>query len=246
MSRGELFILSAPSGTGKTTLIHSIMTEGLAEFGGVAFSVSYTTRKPRRGEESGRDYHFVDHREFLKMIEDDRFLEWAEVHNNYYGTAYEEVLPRLEQGIDVIMDIDVQGAERVLSRHPDAHSIFIIPPSYEALEQRLAGRGLDDPQAITQRLAVSLWEIRRYQQYEYVIINDNAARASDVLAAIILEKRHRLERINGEVQTVLEDFRRSAESAHLLSETPDEPASDGDDETSEELPTDKEGEDEKS
>jgi len=216
MSRGELFILSAPSGTGKTTLIHSIMTEGLAEFGGVAFSVSYTTRKPRSSEEAGRDYHFVDPQEFQTMIASDRFLEWAEVHNNYYGTAYEEVLPRLEQGIDVIMDIDVQGAERVLSRYPDAHSIFIIPPSYEALEQRLAGRGLDDPQAISQRLAVSLWEIRRYQQYEYVIINDDAARASDVLAAIILEKRHRLERINGEVQTVLDDFRRSAESAQLL------------------------------
>ena len=206
MQRGELFILSAPSGTGKTTLIQSMMRGALADFGGVAFSVSHTTRKPRSGEVDGEDYHFVDHAAFQEMIAGDQFLEWAEVHNNYYGTSLAEVLPRLEQGIDVLMDIDVQGAERVVSRYPEAHSIFIMPPSYQVLEQRLQRRALDDPQAIARRLAVSLWEIRRYDSYRYVIINDDAHRASEVLAAIILEKRHRQDRMRGRVQEILKTF----------------------------------------
>jgi guanylate kinase len=205
-TRGELFILSAPSGTGKTTLIQSMLQGGLANFGGLAFSVSHTTRKPRAGEIDGKDYHFVDHAAFQSMIAGDRFLEWAEVHNNYYGTSFDEVLPRLEQGIDVLMDIDVQGAERVLTRYPTAHSIFIMPPSYDVLDSRLHRRGLDSEQEIARRLAVSLWEIRRYDRYRYVIINDDAHRASDVLAAIILEKRHRQDRMRGRVHSILKDF----------------------------------------
>src|SRR5215470_2770906 len=204
--RGELFILSAPSGTGKSTLIRSIMTKGLDQFGGLAFSVSHTTRKARSGEVDGRDYHFFDHATFQSMIAGDRFLEWAEVHSNYYGTSLEEVFPRLEQGIDVLMDIDVQGAERVLARYPEAHSIFIMPPSYEVLRDRLHRRGLDSEQEIARRLAVSLWEIRRYDRYRYVIINDDAHRASDVLAAIILEKRHRQDRMRARVDDILRDF----------------------------------------
>ena len=205
-TRGELFILSAPSGTGKTTLIHSMLQGGLSKFGGLAFSVSHTTRKPRAGEIDGKDYHFVDHAAFQSMIAGDRFLEWAEVHNNYYGTSFDEVLPRLAQGIDVLMDIDVQGAERVLARYPEAHSIFIMPPSYDVLDSRLHRRGLDSEQEIARRLAVSLWEIRRYDRYRYVIINDDAHRASDVLAAIILEKRHRQDRMRGRVHSILKDF----------------------------------------
>src|SRR5262245_17396280 len=162
---------------------------------GIAFSVSHTTRSPRQGERDGTDYHFVDVPTFQSMIVGEEFLEWAEVHNRYYGTSKAEVFPRLEQGIDVLMDIDVQGAERVLARHPDAHSIFIMPPSYADLARRLAGRALDDPDAISGRLAVSLWEIRRYDRYRYVIINDDARRASEALAAILLEKRQRRERM---------------------------------------------------
>ena len=206
MQPGELFILSAPSGTGKTTLINSIMNGSLKDFGHVAFSVSHTTRAARRGEVPGKDYHFVDHETFQGMIAADRFLEWAEVHNNYYGTSNDEVFPRLEAGTDIIMDIDVQGAERVLARHPEAHSIFIMPPSYEDLEKRLNQRGLDDPQQIARRLAVSLWEIKRYGQYDHVIINDDARRASEVLAAIILEKRHRRARMHARIEAVLRDF----------------------------------------
>jgi len=208
MQRGELFILSAPSGTGKTTLIQSLMrSPSLAGFGGIAFSVSHTTRRPRQGETDGKDYHFVDHAAFRAMIAADRFLEWAEVHDNLYGTSYDEVLPRLDKGIDVLMDIDVQGAERVLARYPEAHSIFIMPPSFEDLAQRLSHRALDDPAQIARRLAVSVSEIARYDRYRYVIINDEAARASEALAAIILEKRHRRERMLGRVQEILRNFK---------------------------------------
>jgi guanylate kinase len=208
--RGELFILSAPSGTGKTTLVRGLLGGGLAACEGLAFSVSHTTRRPRAGEVDGRDYHFVAAEAFQAMIAGDLFLEWAEVHNNYYGTSWAEVTPRLERGTDVLMDIDVQGAERVLSRYPEAHSIFIMPPSYQVLQERLAQRGLDDPQAIARRLAVSRWEMRRSDGYEYVIINDDARRASEVLSAIILEKRYRQEHMRGRVQEILQDFQERA------------------------------------
>ena len=118
MPLGELFILSAPSGAGKTTLIQSLVAGGFADLGGLAFSVSHSTRKPRQGEIDGRDYHFVDRAAFEAMIEADAFLEWAKVHDNYYGTSRDEVFPRLERGIDVLLDIDVQGAEQVMARCP--------------------------------------------------------------------------------------------------------------------------------
>jgi guanylate kinase len=203
---GELFIVSAPSGTGKTTLISHLLPEGVPRLDRLEFSVSYTTRKPRQGEVDGKDYHFVDHATFLSMISTTAFLEWAEVHGNYYGTAVSEVFPRLERGIDVLLDIDVQGAERVLNKNPQAHGIFIMPPSYDDLEQRLHKRGLDDPHVISGRLAVSQQEMTRYERYQYVIVNDDARRASDVLASIILEKRHRRERMEGRVQEILRDF----------------------------------------
>lgn len=204
---GELFILSAPSGAGKTTLIQSLMTvgESFAHFD-VAFSVSHTTRKPRPGEIEGRDYHFVDHATFQDMIATGAFLEWAKVHDNYYGTSQQEVFPRLERGIDVLLDIDVQGAEQVLARHPQAHSIFVMPPSYEDLERRLYRRGVDDERAIARRLAGSVSEIGRYDRYHYVIVNDDARRASEALAAIILDKRHRRARMQPKIQEILRDF----------------------------------------
>lgn len=211
---GELFILSAPSGTGKTTLIH-MMKEALASAVTLAFSVSYTTRKPRQGEVDGRDYHFVDHATFQQRIDGGLFLEWAQVHSNFYGTSRDEVFPRLEQGIDVILDIDVQGAERVLAQHPDANSIFVLPPSYRDLEQRLTRRGLDTQEVIDRRLAVALQEMQRYDRYRYVIINDDAKRASGVLAAIVLEKRHRQERMVGRVQEILEDFQQRGASPQV-------------------------------
>jgi guanylate kinase len=206
MHSGELFILSAPSGTGKTTLIQSLMAGGLNGFGGLAFSVSYTTRQPRDGETDGRDYHFVDLATFQAMIAAGAFLEWAQVHDNYYGTSRDEVFPRLEEGIDVVLDIDVQGADRVLAGHPEAHGIFVMPPSYEDLETRLRLRGKDDEATISRRLAASMREMKRYDRYHYVIINDDARRAGEVLVAIILAKRNRRERMQARVQEILRDF----------------------------------------
>ena len=211
MQRGELFIVSAPSGTGKTTLIRQVVGGGAREIGGIAFSVSHTTRAPRGSETDGRDYHFVGRDEFERMIAADRFLEWAEYTGNYYGTSYDEVLPRLEAGSDVILEIDVQGAERVQSRMPEAHGVFVMPPSFADLRRRLAGRGLETAEAMSRRLGVSLSELRRYDRYEYVIINDDLKRAGDVLAAIILEKRHRLERIRADARRVVEEFSTSFE-----------------------------------
>jgi guanylate kinase len=210
MARGELFIVSAPSGAGKSTLIRKAIEEGLAGHRGVTFSVSHTTRKPRAGEVDGKDYHFVDSKTFQTMVAEEKFLEWAEVHNKLYGTSLAEVLPRLDEGIDVILEIDVQGAEQVLERMPEGVGVFILPPSSEVLSRRLHLRGLDDKEEIARRLAVSLWEIRRYTQYQYVIINDDLDRASDHLTAIILEKRPRLERQQERVEQILRDF----EAAH--------------------------------
>jgi guanylate kinase len=204
--QGELFILSAPSGAGKTTLIQSLMTGPLVASGGLGFSVSYTTRKPRQGEVDGKDYHFVDPPTFRRMIAEDRFLEWAEVHGNHYGTANDEVFPRLEKGIDVLLDIDVQGTGRVLERYPPAHGIFIMPPSYDALVTRLRQRGQDAPQVIDRRLAGAMREMPRYDQYHYVIVNDDVRQATEALTGIILAQRHRKERMLGRVQDILKDF----------------------------------------
>jgi guanylate kinase len=210
MQRGELFILSAPSGAGKTTLIQTLLARadrsGVRGLASLAFSVSHTTRQPRQGEVNGKDYHFVDHATFQAMITDGAFLEWARVHDNLYGTSLAEVFPRLEQGVDVLLDIDVQGAERVMASQPRAHGIFVLPPSYADLERRLHLRALDDEKTIARRLAVALQEMRRYDRYHYVIINDDADRASEALAAIILEKRHRQERMLGRVQEILSNF----------------------------------------
>jgi len=224
MPRADLFILSAPSGTGKTTLIHGMLRGGTGSLSDLVFSVSYTTRAPRRGERDGTDYHFVDHAKFQEMIAADRFLEWAEYNQNFYGTTWDEVVPRLEQGIDVILDIDVQGAERVLRHYKEAVGIFIMPPSFSALHERLLKRGLDEADAVTRRLAVSLWEIRafwemrHYGQYDYAIVNDDAPRASEALASIILARRHRRERMEERAEAVLRDFQEAFDRGSI--ETP--------------------------
>ncbi|MEM6706555.1 MAG: guanylate kinase [Acidobacteriota bacterium] len=214
-SRGDLFILSAPSGTGKTTMIRALLEGELSGLLELHFAISHTTRKPRGGEVDGQDYHFTDPETFRERIAEERFLEWAEVHNNYYGTSLEEVVPFLDRGIDVLLDIDVQGAERVLELCSDpskgplrtpVHSVFILPPSRSALQERLYQRDLDDREEIERRLAVSRAEIQRSPDYEYVIVNRDARAASYVLASIILEKRHRQMRMRGEVEEILGDF----------------------------------------
>jgi guanylate kinase len=213
MQRGELFILSAPSGSGKTTLIDALLRSGHGADGRLAFSVSHTTRAPRQGERDGEDYTFVDRPTFEAMVAAGRFLEWAEVYGNLYGTSMDEVIGRLARGVDVLLDIDVQGAESLMRRFPDAHGIFILPPSYAALVARLRQRGLDEAPAIARRLALSLSEIERYDRYEYVIVNDEADRAGEALAAIILEKRQRRERMGERIAAVLADFKAATAGA---------------------------------
>src|SRR4029453_15377469 len=208
MPRGELFIVSAPSGAGKTTLIGRLMARQDV-LGRLEFSVSHTTRAPRQGERDGREYHFVTKPVFESMAAGNRFLEWAVVHGNLYGTSLDEVDPRLDRGVDVVLDIDVQGAEQVLARRPDAQSIFVLPPSFDALARPLRGRALDGAADISRRLDVSLSEIKRYAGYRYVIINRDAALASEAMAAIILEKRCRRERMDERVAGVVADFERA-------------------------------------
>ena len=209
-SRGELFILSGPSGSGKTSLIRGLLESG--EIDRIAFSVSHTTRAPRTVEKDGGDYHFVSTETFDRMIEGDRFLEWARVHDHQYGTSLDEVMPRLADGIDVLLDIDVQGAQQVLSNRKsglepkDVHGIFVLPPTYEDLRNRLLSRNLDRADVIGRRLTVALQEIQSFAKYEYVIINRDINEASRVLASIILEKRHRQDRMRDQVAVVLSGF----------------------------------------
>lgn len=205
--RGDLFLISAPSGAGKETLVRSVL-EGdlLPDPGRVVMSVSHTTRAPRTGETDGIDYHFVDEATFESMIERDELLEWARYQDRYYGTSRAEVLPRLAAGIDVVLVIEVQGAEKVMREHPEVHSIFILPPSFRELERRLAARGLDGPESIRGRLAVSLSEIRRYESYDYVMINDVLDRASVELASIFVEKRLRTEHMEERVREIVASF----------------------------------------
>jgi len=206
MQRGELFIVSAPSGAGKTTIIRRLMEGPLVRPGSLVYSVSHTSRPARANEIEGRDYHFIDVAAFQRMVGEGAFLEWAEVHGEFKGTSRETVVRSLEDGLDVLVDIDVQGAEQLLEKMPQAHSIFILPPSYDELERRLRRRGLDRAEAIVRRLSVSLWEIERYQRYDYAIINEDLERASDTLAAIILDKQHRLDRMKDRVASVVGNF----------------------------------------
>ena len=206
MQRGELFIVSAPSGAGKTTLIRRLMAGPVGESGQLVYSVSHTSRAARSNETEGRDYYFVDAPTFERMVAADEFLEWAEVYGEYKGTSRATVERSLAAGLDVLVDVDVQGAEQLQEKMPEAHYVFILPPSFDELERRLRGRGLDEPEAIARRLALSLWEIERYERYDYVIINDDLERASDALAAIILDKQHRLGRMKDRVRTVVDSF----------------------------------------
>ncbi len=209
-SRGDLFLVSAPSGVGKTTLIDRLLEGPFRDSADLAVSVSHTTRPPRAGEVDGREYHFVDLPTFEQMIADQRFLEWARYQDNLYGTSLAEVEPRLANGVDVLLEIEVQGAAQVLARHPEAHAVFILPPSFAELARRLVDRGQDDPASVAGRLAVAIEEIQRYRQYQYVIINDDLDRASAELAAILTDKRLRRERVEGRVKEILQAFEAAA------------------------------------
>ena len=192
MNRGSIFIVSAPSGAGKTTLCRMI-TERLK---GIEHSISYTTRAPRPGEVNGRDYYFVDREEFMRMVEGGEFIEWAEVHGNLYGTSKRRLMERIEQGMDVILDIDTQGARQIRQQALEATFIFIMPPSMEVLKQRLLNRGSDSEDVIKKRLKNALDEIADYKHYDYVIINDILEDAFDELKAVILSRRVSISKVD--------------------------------------------------
>ncbi len=185
--KGKLFVISGPSGAGKSTVVFKAM-EGRED---VCFSTSVTTRKPRPGEMDGREYFFVDLDRFREMVENDELLEHAEYVANSYGTPKAYVEEKLEAGMNVILDIEVQGARQVNEKKPDAVKIFIIPPSLEELERRLKGRGTDTSRAIEARLIRARQEYKEADFYDYIIINDDAERAAKELAAIMLAEHCR-------------------------------------------------------
>lgn len=182
---GHLYIVSAPSGAGKTTLVRHL----LAGDAGIRLSISTTTRSPRPGEQDGREYHFVDVPDFLARIAQGEFLEWAEVHGNYYGTSQRWIEAQMVGGQDVLLEIDWQGAQQVRKVFPSATGIFILPPSLEVLHERLSGRGTDSAETIARRLAAARDEMRHVDEFDYVIINDDLQQALKSLQSIINASR---------------------------------------------------------
>jgi guanylate kinase len=182
---GNLFIISAPSGAGKSTLINAL----LKQHADMQLSVSHTTRSPRPGESNGVQYHFTDVPTFKQLIEQDQFIEWAEVFGNYYGTSKAALADKLAQGIDVFLDIDWQGARQIKQQLPFVTSIFILPPSVEALEQRLNQRGQDSAEVIAGRMAKAQDEISHAGEYDYWVVNDDLELALQQFSGIIQTQR---------------------------------------------------------
>ncbi len=197
--KGNLIILTSPSGGGKGTLILQLMANNI----GIGYSVSYTTRKMRDGEIDGRDYFFVDDDDFNARIANNEFLEYAEVHGNYYGTSKAVVDSHIAEGKDVILEIDVQGAKSILEKMPQAVSIFIMPPSFEALSYRLTTRATETTEHLSLRLKNSFDEVREHKDFEYVVINDEIASATRRLESIILAERQKRVRQKEAIQDIL-------------------------------------------
>ena len=205
VGRGDLYIVSSPSGGGKTTLIRRLLANPPGA--PLHFAVSHTTRPKRQGEENGREYHFVAVTEFQRMVQRDEFLEHNEVHDNIYGTSKSEVLPRLAAGEDVILDIDVQGARDVRRVYPEAVTIFIVPASSVELERRLRSRGLDGEEAIQKRLINAAKEIQQAEDFQYVIVNDDLDRATLELESIVRARRLTPARQAARLQRIRAEFR---------------------------------------
>jgi len=182
MKRGKLIIISGPSGAGKSTIVRALMAQSPGAF----FSVSATTRAIRPGEEDGVDYHFVTREAFRELIRTDGLLEWAEYVGNYYGTPAKPVLEKLEQGFDVILDIESRGARQVMDKYPEAISIFVCAPSFAELEKRLRNRGTNTEEDIRRRLIKGRSECEKAEMYTYLIVNDDRDKAAAEAAAILV------------------------------------------------------------
>lgn len=201
-SRGILFVVSSPSGGGKGTLIRRVLNK----VPDLSYSVSFTTRAPRSGEVDGREYFFVTPERFDEMVAAREFLEWAHVHGNRYGTGHQQLNREIAEGRDIILEVDVQGAASVRDLLDDAVSVFILPPSFAILKQRLIARGTDSAEELDLRLRNAPAELAHYSNFHYVVINDDADRAAEQLAAIVFAERARLSRQQPKVKQLVEAF----------------------------------------
>lgn len=197
--KGKLFVISAPSGAGKTSLVKALK----AEIPSLRASVSYTTRERRPAEVDGQDYHFVSVNQFKDMLAQSAFIEHAKVYDNYYGTAKHTVEEQLQQGIDVILEIDWQGAQQIKQQLPESISIFILPPSIAILQERLVSRGQDSAAIIERRMQTALNEISHYAEFDYLIVNDDFQQALFELQSIITTYRLKLKRQQQNLQPIL-------------------------------------------
>lgn len=200
---GNLIIISSPSGGGKGTLIREV----LKNTPNIGLSVSYTTRQIREGEVDGREYHFVSREKFEELIEQGEFLEYATVHGNYYGTSMTQVHRTVETGQDVILEIDVQGAGIIFEKMPKVVSIFILPPSFEVLKERLTKRATETPEELDLRLRNALEEVQCYKDFKYLVVNDEVARATAEIQTIIGAERLRRDRQERAVHDILNSFK---------------------------------------
>jgi len=199
---GNIYIITGASGTGKSTLLRKL----IAEEHDLRFSVSHTTRKPRPGERDGHDYHFVDEATFKRMIEDQAFIEWAQVHDHFYGTAEANIVAALEKGIDILVDVDVQGGLRIKETLPSACAIFILPPEFEALRRRLLKRNKDSAEVIEKRLKNASKEVLAASQYDFVVVNDDFEICLSQLKSLIQADRLRPFRSKTVIRRILDTF----------------------------------------
>jgi guanylate kinase len=205
--RPTVIVVSAPSGAGKTTVLARV----LRDLGGIRFSVSHTTRPPRGAERDGVEYHFVDRAAFERLREEGGLLEWAEVHGNFYGTGVAEIERARAAGVDILLDLDVQGAAQVRRRIPEAVTVFILPPSYEVLEGRLRGRGQDDEVTIRRRLAAAGREIVAFEQYDYAIVNEDLDACVEELKSIVRAARCRVAVVRDRARAIERSFETAKE-----------------------------------
>lgn len=202
MNQGKLYIISAPSGAGKTSLVKQLLKETQQ----LSVSVSHTTRPMRPGEAHGCDYFFVSVEAFKNMIAEKAFLEYAQVFDNFYGTSQQAVENNLNNGIDVILEIDWQGAQQIREMQPECWSIFILPPSIEVLQQRLRGRGQDSEETIARRMADAVTEMSHHDEFDYLVVNDDFNQALAELKSIILSNRLQRERQQHKLGTLLKNL----------------------------------------
>jgi guanylate kinase len=200
--RGSIFVISAPSGTGKSTLIKQLM----ADSPGLGFSISFTTRPPRETETHGEDYYFVSRTVFERMVRRDEFVEWAEVYGHLYGTSSKQLQAAQEKGQDILLDIDVQGHQQVRQRLPEAVSVFILPPSFPELSRRLRDRQSDAPESIEWRLQAARQEIAHWPEYDYLVINDQLTDAAEALRSVVRAARFRRPNQARRVEDILGTF----------------------------------------